>query len=206
MTKPFLLALALFLGSNLSKAQYIKIDYGLLSSSFNNSKKLPILYDKIDAHALTIGVEFLERKWFYLSSQAGFMKIGGKETNSNFGGDSTYIKDSRAYAHFNTTIRGYKTFDLLTAFIGVGPFLNVLAGSRPFEHPIYTDFYRFKTYAGGKGEIGISYNAKAIKISIIGSYLMDLSGAAGSEAFKLTNDNLGAFVSVGYKLKRNKRE
>ncbi|GAA4445276.1 hypothetical protein GCM10023091_36710 [Ravibacter arvi] len=201
MLKFIYFSVVLFFVQNASFAQTIKIDAGLLSSSFDNKKNLPILYDKINSYSFTAGVDYLERKWFYLSSQAGYMRVGGQENNSNFGGDTTHIKDSRGYVHLNTTVRGYKNFDGLTAFIGVGPYLNILTGNGAFEHRIYKSFYEFKSYIGGKGELGISYDFNQIKIGIIGFYLMSLSDAAKSEGLKLTNNNLGISLSVGYKLR-----
>lgn len=196
MTKKFLLLTVFLFVYKIVDAQHIKIDNSVLVSSYTNNKDLPILYDKLNTYSISLGADYFDRKWFYLSSQIGYVKIGGKE-------DFYDIKPQEsAHIQLNTTFRVYKDHLGLRAFVGVGPYLNILASSSKFDTPIYRNDYDKKTYVGGKGEAGLTYDINKFRIGLIGTYMLSLTPTASSVALDLKNNNWGGTISVGYLLRK----
>ena len=75
-----LLYYALFLlFSPVAQAQFIKIDNGVLFSSFRNELKLDILTQRNTNYATALGIDYLQKKHFYVSSQIGYLQVGGHE-------------------------------------------------------------------------------------------------------------------------------
>lgn len=196
----FIIIVLLFIGKSVVLAQHIKIDNGILFSSYDNSKNLPILYDKVRTYSVNLGADYFEKKWFYLSSQVGYTKLGGKEENPFLADELKHVKESKNYLHMNTTFRAFKEISGLKIFVGLGPYLNILTGSKKFQSSIYHDFYDLKTYAGGKGEVGITHDINKFRIGLIGTYMLNLTPVASSVALDLRNNNFGAVVSIGYLL------
>jgi hypothetical protein len=185
-----------------ANAQTIKLDNGILLSSFRNSKNLPILHENIASYSVSAGVDFLEKKWFYLSSQIGYVRIGGKEENPFLSPDFSQVSESKSYIHLNTTFRGYKNISNLKIFVGAGPFTNIVTGSKRFETSLYHEFYELKTYAGAKGELGITEDFNKVRVGLVGGYLLSLTDVGTSSSLKLGNNNWSVSLSVGYKISR----
>lgn len=195
-----LLILILIFQKSVVYSQHIKVDNGILFSSYDNSKNLPILYDKVATYSVSLGADYLEKKWYYLSSQIGYTKLGGKEENPFLADNFKKVKQTKNYVHLNTTFRAFKELSSFKIFVGAGPYLNILTGSSKFNNSIYHDFYDLKTFVGGKGEIGLTHDINKVRIGLIGTYMMNLSPTGSSSALNLRNNNLGAIVSLGYSL------
>ena len=54
-----------------NKSSYLKIDNGVMLSSFRNNLNLPILTNNTVNYSTSLGIDYLQKKWFYLSSQIG---------------------------------------------------------------------------------------------------------------------------------------
>lgn len=195
MNKKVILLPLLFLFCKIVNAQHIKVDNSLLVTSYTNSKDLPILYDKLRTYSIYLGADYLDKEWFYLSSQLGYVKIGGREKYHYI--DTSGIEES-SYIHLNTTFRIYKDNSGLRSFVGIGPYLNVLAGSNKFKTPVYNEFYGKKTYLGARGEAGFTCDINKIRLGLMVNYMLSLTPTASSSALNLRNNNLGGSISLGY--------
>lgn len=194
MSKKAVLMILFLLISKVLIAQHLKLDNSILVTSYTNNKDLPILHDKLSVHSISLGADYLDKKWFYLSSQLGYFKIGGKENYYEI------EPQKSSYIHLNTTFRIYKEYTDLVFFIGAGPYLNILTGSKKFETLDYRDYYDKKTYVGGKGEIGVTCDINRFRIGIIGNYMLSVTPTASSTGLNLKNNNLGGSISIGYLL------
>lgn len=187
-------------------AQYLKIDNGLSSSSYRNKTGLAIIDRKMTGYALNAGLDYLEGKWFYLSSQAGYMQIGGIDRLQPSPGqgydEDGEFREKKHYIHLNTTLRAFRKDEkgIIALFIGAGPYLNILTGPRRFDNPFFRDFYDVKSYFGGKGEAGFTADIRNFRIGLTGSYLYSITAPAASEALKLRNNNRMFSLSVGYRI------
>ncbi len=186
-----------------NKSSYLKIDNGIMLSSFQSNPNLNILTDKNLNYSTSFGFDYLQKKWFYLSSQIGYAKIGGKETNEGLIGTNDFkIIENSDYVHVNTTFRITTRRQDLNFFAGIGPFVNFLVSSKNFKSNLYKESYRLKeVYAGGKAEVGISHDIDKIRISLVGSYMYNLSPSASTDFITLNNQNYSAMLSLGYKIK-----
>lgn len=86
-------------------------------------------------------------------------------------------------------------------FAGIGPFVNFLTSSKNYKSDLYKDPYRLKEiYVGGKAELGISHDIEKVRISLVGSYMYNLSPSASTDFITLNNKTFSAMLSVGYKI------
>ena len=155
--KIILILAALIVMSGTAHAQYLKIDNGIVLSSFNNQRNLPYLYsDWTDSYSFSVGADYLMNNWFYVSSQIGYMTVGGKEASTLSDAETQSERVINAterggYVHLNTTFRAYIANDAgINLFIGVGPYLNVLAGNHRFANIAFEGLDFESVYAGGK--------------------------------------------------------
>ena len=186
-----------------NKSSYLKIDNGVMLSSFRSNPNLPILANNTVNYSTSLGIDYLQKKWFYLSSQIGYARIGGQETNDGFIGTNDYkISENSDYIHLNTTFRVTTQRKELNVFAGIGPFVNFLVSSNKFVGSFYKDGYRFRDiYAGGRAEIGIGQDFDRMRINLVGSYMFNLSPSASTDFITLNNQTYSAMLSVGYKIK-----
>lgn len=185
-----------------NKSSYLKIDNGVMLSSFRSNPNLNILTDNNRNYSTSLGIDYLQKKWFYLSSQIGYARIGGQETNEGLIGTNDFkITENSDYVHVNTTFRITTRRQDLNFFAGIGPFVNILTSSKNFKSNLYKDPYRLKEiYAGGKAEVGISHDIEKIRISLVGSYMYNISPSASTDFITLNNQTYSAMLSVGYKI------
>ncbi|MCD8538940.1 MAG: hypothetical protein LRY55_03640 [Leadbetterella sp.] len=139
-----------------------------------------------------------KKKWFYLSSQIGYAKIGGTDEFND--PEPSTIQEIKNYLHFNTTIRAFQRKDALTWFAGIGPYYNLRIDGPSFTSADYKDFYKAKSYLGGRAEAGFHFDVSKIRFGLTGTYLYSFTHAAKTSAIGLKNNNLGFFASIGYKI------
>ena len=108
-----LILVALVVVTGTAHAQYLKLDNGLVLSSFNNQRDLPYLYsDWTNSYSVSLGAHYLMNNWFYLSSQVGYMAIGGREVSTLSDAETQSeraldVAEKGKYVHLNTTGRLY---------------------------------------------------------------------------------------------------
>lgn len=184
-----------------SYSQYIKLDNGISMSSFHNTQNLSILNRYNFNYNLSIGADYLESNWYSVSSQIGYIQVGGQETNNLLDVNMREIKESKGFFNANTTFRGYIKSGNTKYFIGAGPYINILAANDSFKSNLYNG-YRYKTtHLGILGEIGITQDINNFRIGIIGSYMKNLSSTASTSFINLGNNVFNARISIGYKVR-----
>ncbi len=197
-----LLIFSLLLISKNICAQYLKIDNGIVLSSFTNKKNLSLLNSKIPNYSFLVGADYLESKWYYLSSQIGYSGLGGKDIDIIIQNEKTSVSERRDYIHLNTTFRAYTKNSGLTFFAGVGPYCNILLGSKTFNNELYSPFYKVKPFhLGTKGEIGLTHTIDKFKIGLMGSYLLSVTPVAKSDYLSLNNNAFSLSFTAGYHIR-----
>jgi hypothetical protein len=196
-----ILLFAAFTISNV-QAQYIKVDNGFIDSKFRNKENLPILSDNVRNYAFLLGIDYLDKKRFYLSSQIGYVKLGGEEFNEFLQEPNRSITEEAEYIHLNTTFKFRLNLDeRLFVSTGAGPYINILLGEEEFNN-LNEGIYQYENlFVGGRLEGGLTYDVKKIRIGITYSYLYDLSAIAKSGAISLYNDNHSVMLTTGYRIR-----
>ncbi|WP_103864869.1 outer membrane beta-barrel protein [Aquimarina sp. I32.4] len=201
MKKLIIFSLILFFTKPLLFAQVIKLENGVVASSMSDGA-IDVLNKKIITYSALIGMDYWETKSFYLSSQVGYLRKGGKEENPLLSGDQAKFKEAWNYIHLNTTMRfPFKLKDNTHIFIGIGPKMDFLVGSEKFKSSLYSSGFKMNTTTfGGKAEMGLVHDFDKYRIGINFSYLHDLTTAASTEFMDLKNNAFSGMLSVGYRL------
>ncbi len=179
-------------------AQYIKLDNGFTVSSFNNNDDLPFLEDRVVNYSFLIGIDYMEKNWFYLSSQVGYMRLSGEETNPLLQGEFSNFTENKNFIHFNTTFRGYIRSSGFKIIAGLGPYINVLADSDDFDSSLYEGYDYQDIHTGAISEFGLTHDLDKLRFGLIGRYILGLSSTASNEFISLYTDAFSLMVTVGY--------
>jgi hypothetical protein len=200
MKKFFFSFIALFFSLVLF-SQTIKIETGLSYSSMN-SDKFGMLNEGIINYSVIAGCDYFDHKLFYLSSEIGYIKKGGKETNISIFEDVIDIKDTWHYVHINTTLRFKYQIDQSHFYIGIGPKLDVLVGSNKFADIIYSDGYEMnKISFGCIAELGVAQDLNRFRVGVNYSYLVNFDEVGKSLYNNVYNNTHLIRFSIGLKLK-----
>jgi hypothetical protein len=199
MKKLLILALILIFTKSSLFAQVIKIENGIAISSLS-SDKVDVLKKNIITYSVSVGMDYWKNSFFYLSSEVGYLKKGGKEENKFQEGSAAKIKESWDYIHLNTTIRFpfHLKKDNSHFFLGVGPKLDVLISSNKFKNTIYTGYKMNTISFGVKAEMGLVQDFDQFRTGINFSYLQDITKAGGTEFLNSKNNAFLVMLSLGY--------
>lgn len=187
-------------------SQYVKIDYGVVSSSFYNNKKLPILNERVNAQSIFVGVDFPEKKCGYFSSQIGFMRIGGKyDAAYESKIDPIAWPETLSYLSLNTTYRFFLVHDdKSNIFVGIGPFANLYVKSnRVIDQNVNGSLKGYsidKVHGAAVAQLGAQVNIQKVRLGFVGSYQYSLSPILHSDFLNLKNNVFSAMLSLGYKI------
>ena len=192
-----LISLCVLFATN-TQAQFVKIDNGVVISSFNNEKDLPFFQDRVINYSFLIGMDYMEKNWFYLSSQVGYMRLGGEETNPLLQGEFSHITEHKSFVHFNTTFRGYIRSSGFKITAGLGPYINVLAANDDFDSSLYEGYDYQAIHTGAISEFGLTHDTDKLRVGLIGRYMLGLSSTASTEFISLYTDAFSLMVTVGY--------
>ncbi len=178
-------------------AQVIKMENGVTLASMTRSE-----YDFF-THAATgytgrLGIDWLEHRWFYLSSEVGYMATGGMdhidimaehgiEENAI---DWHYRRDN---LHFNTTFRFKLAYYDFHAYLGVGPKVDIPLGSSLNE-----ELFDKSVMFGIKTEVGCAYDFSHLRLGINLAYLPDLTKQTVPVLQQTRNNIFSIGISVGY--------
>lgn len=184
-----------------SYSQTIKIDNGFSITNLK-TKKFDALHTDISSYCGFIGIDYFNKKRFYLSSEIGYIRIGGKETNESLPAtDSAYkVFKSFSYGHVNTTFRIQDNSKNSGVYLGIGPYLNILLSSNKFQSPNYNSYTAQKLNFGFKTEAGYVVSLNKIKLGLNGAYLINISPMAKSAYNSFTYKAFIGSLTIGYKL------
>lgn len=191
-------------------AQLIKIENGASFSWMQGD----VLESKLPAYSVMFGCDYLEHDWFYLSSEIGYIKKGGKDKiygfiedlgNDAIRGGYANMQSNLQYIQLNTSFRVKHSFKKINVYAGIAPTLDFLVKEESYTETEIkrhdNDYHANKFVLGIMPEIGAFYDVNKLRVSLNVSYQRNISHLAKvSNGDGLNNNTLLVSVGVGYKL------
>lgn len=202
MKKIFLIATFLTL-TCFANGQSLKIQAGISSSSLdwklvNGAMKM--YEQKITGHSLFIGLDYLQKKYFNLSSNIGIIRKGGEDNHifstDPFGMPLVGIKQKATldYLSVNTTFDlKYPIKEKLFPFVSFGPRLDYLTSSNSNLNSLKETKELNKLSYGINIGAGIKYQFLRVQIGIRGDYLLNLNNISD---YNVTNSTQVESIQV----------
>ena len=197
--KTILLLLFLVCGTFVSRAQHFKLEHGPVISEYDNVNNWEIWYGMAPSHAVQLGMDYLERRWFYLSTRLGYARLGGAEYNPFL--DIGPRKDLQSYLLSSTSFRAVRTDNRISVFLGLGPYWNVLLSDGRIKEGTMHGVLQAKSHGGALGELGFYSDIKKLRLGMSAEYRYSLTPAGSNELVNLQNRSLGVMASIGFRLK-----
>jgi opacity protein-like surface antigen len=173
MRKLILVFAGLFLASGISYGQNVSLQIGRNWSVLDDGKgKQPIdplkeFKEPFTGYSIFIGVDYLNRKNYNLSSNLGYITKKGEHSfqslRPNGGSDLITYKTDLGYLSLNTTVDlKYPVRDLLIPYVCFGPRLDYLISDKSESRWKILKPYVFGMTLGG----GIKYNLSKMQIGL----------------------------------------
>ncbi len=216
MKKLIIIYAVLLLTSGFSYAQILKLQAGTslskLDWTVNNMNVAP--YNKtMVGYSLFAGMDYLDKKFFNLSSNLGFLRKGGqsKTTLTNADGVAVETITEKAkldYISINTMIDlKYPITDKIIPFVSVGPrFDYLLSHSSQFDGLKSMNELNSTSIGLNLGG-GLKYNLSKIQIGLRADYYLNFSKIAdwpaqtGNLGGQIKDRTMLINLTIGYKLK-----
>ncbi len=178
-------------------AQVIKIENGMTLSSMTRNE-YDFFTHTATGYTARVGIDWLEHRWFYLSSEGGYMATGGMDhicimTEHGIAENVIDWHYRRDNLHFNTTFRFKLAYYDFHAYVGIGPKVDIPLGSSLNE-----ELFDKSVMFGIKTEIGCAYDFSHLRLGINLAYLPDLTKQAIPVLQQARNNIFSIGVSVGY--------
>ena len=211
MKKVIICLLLTLLNLSLLSSQVIKIENGLSISSIN-STKFNLLNDNLYTYSLLLGCDYLEHRYFYLSSGIGYIQKGGVDNviqlDENAHPLNTIsMKGKWDYLHLNTSFRIKYPFKKNHLYIGAGLKADVRTSSTDSNLSYLHEGYKMASIIPGmKIEMGFNREMKRLIIGVNASYLIDFKNAGKSILLidgahnNLSASNALLSFTLGYRL------
>jgi hypothetical protein len=203
----------------LTNAQVIKIQGGTSFSTLNWKLNIngaaiaPFYNETLIGYSFFAGVDYVDKKYFNLSGNIGFISKGGKsETQLTDQYGETYgtvtEKPTLNYLSVNTTVDlKYRIKEMIIPFIGFGPRVDYLiSNSKQFDglkEPEELHKISVGLIAGG----GLKYNLSAFQFGLRADYYLDFTKVAEwtiestRSSGEITVNTFSINLTVGYNLK-----
>jgi len=198
--KKITLTLCILCLSAVCQAQILKIDNGITINHLHGSD-IDQFKGTFNSYSGQVGIEYLERKHFYISSEIGYVKLGGEAERPIGYPDPFTSREEWSYVHFNTIFRGRASINKTEVFAGVGPYLNILAGDNQMKNTLYAGYTVPRTNWGGRLEAGVNENTGRLKIGLYASYLVPFSATVKTQYTSWDARSIGIYTSLGYRLR-----
>lgn len=185
-------------------AQIVKFSSGMSVSSMPSRSE--VLNRYIAKYYTSVGCDYLEHKYFYLSSEFAYTSLGGRGNNGFINLSPTRTMEMWNYLHLNTTFRVRYSFDQIHLYLGCGPKLDILVDDDKFKSPFFSNLegYRMDNLSfGGKLEMGGAYDYRKICLGLNVSYLLNIGsvGVGGDTGYlKFHRSAFLLVLSIGYKI------
>ena len=189
-------------------AQVIKLDVGTTFSSMQDDTPMHNFSNTLVGSSVAFGVDWLEKEWFYLSSEVGYITTGGAERIEVM--DSPGLPTGEAdwqlmrhNIHVNTTFRAKLSIKRFHAYIGVGPKADIpvqieLTDTYNNATDSNLPFLKNEVMFGIKAEAGVAYNFNDVRVGLNFAYLPDFTRQASYLNQTTRNDIFKLSISVGY--------
>jgi hypothetical protein len=205
MKRIALLAVTVLAALSLS-AQVVKLDVGTTFSSMQDDTPTHNFTKTLVGNSLTLGVDWLENSWYYLSSELGYMSTGGVDRIDIIEGTGLPIEEidwrmQRHNIHFNTTFRAKLGGKKFHAYLGIGPKLDIpvkTTMNQDLDDVDNVSFIKNEVMFGLKAEVGVAYNFNDVRVGLNFAYLPDLTRQASFLNQTTRNNIFKLGISVGY--------
>ena len=205
MKRIALLAVTVLAALSLS-AQVVKLDVGTTFSSMQDDTPTHNFTKTLVGNSLTLGVDWLENNWYYLSSEVGYMSTGGVDRIDIIEGTGLPIEEidwrmQRHNIHVNTTFRAKLGGKKFHAYLGIGPKLDIpvkTTMNQDLDDVDNVSFIKNEVMFGLKAEVGVAYNFNDVRVGLNFAYLPDLTRQASFLNQTTRNNIFKLGISVGY--------
>ena len=184
-------------------SQVVKTESGISISSMKTNY-IDILNANLVQYSFLLGYDYLEHKYFYLSSGFGIIKLGGKEQNASYGNNPFEFSESWNYFHVNTTFRLRYPIRNAFIYIGAGPKVDLLVESNKFHDSFFQNIPcgLEKISFGGNIETGFCTNFNRLQVGVNIKYLLNLRKKIGYISSGDLERNAFLFsITLGYRIK-----
>ena len=187
-------------------AQVVKLDVGTTFSSMQDDTPTHNFTKTLVGNSLTLGVDWLENNWYYLSSEVGYITTGGIDRIDIVEGTGLPIEEidwrmQRHNIHVNTTFRAKLGSKKFHAYLGVGPKLDIpvkTTMNQGLDDVDNVSFIKNEVMFGLKAEVGVAYNFNDVRVGLNFAYLPDLTRQASFLNQTTRNNIFKLGISVGY--------
>lgn len=177
-------------------SQTIKISNGVLFSNTTDRQK-EFMNKMITSYSFLVGLDYLEHKYYYLSSEIGYTKLGGKENEAYIDATRVSVYETWDYIQANTMFRIRYPINFFHVYVGFGPKIDFLLENQKFKSDFLKDMPGLnRVNVGAKVEMGISNDFKRMRIGLNYSYGFNFMSIGSG----LYNYQHSVMLSVGYKL------
>ncbi|MDR0536728.1 MAG: hypothetical protein LBH04_01570 [Tannerellaceae bacterium] len=208
--KKYFLNIFLALVAPAAFSQTIKISGGLSSATSGEIRKLLYLDKPLWAGAGFIGIDYFEHRGYELSSEIGYMQLGGCTDDIMFiderGRSYPLVSERINYLHANTTFRLKKSIRRMRFHVGAGPTIGYLLSHTAVVHNYYTpsflkDNELSNVMFGLKPEAGFYYYVKERWLMGLNvSYNLGLFGLGDGGFSTLASRAALLQLTLGYRL------
>lgn len=185
-------------------AQTIRVNNGFLITSLNSSN-YDILNNHLISYTSSIGLDYLHRPYFSVSSEIGYTKIGGSDkifiqSDVNTKKHIT-IKEKKDYLQLNTTFRIKMPLGYNYLYMGIGPNISLLLNNNKFSNLNFSGYKLSQFLYGIKSEIGANVNLKdKFVVGLNAAYFRNVNNYAESELNNMKNSIFSFTFMIGYEL------
>lgn len=181
-------------------SQVIKIENGVSFSKMNAASSLNI-HNPLPFYTVNIGCDYLEKDWFFLSSEIGYVRKGGKGHSNDEIGFSE--KNTLDCITLNTSFNVKCNVGGFNLYLGVAPTLDfALKNKYSSESLSWKDEWEMypehRVFLGIKPSIGMFYDINKIRLSLETFYMKNITKLSKFDGVK-ANTFLLSF-GIGYKL------
>lgn len=180
----------------LSSAQHLKVTGGSTLSFMKKKNTDGFTSDGKFGFNAKVGIDYLQLKHFYISSEVGYISTGEKDSQFRNSGGTSYGRGLTIdNLHVNTIFRGKLTFaENCNVFLGVGPKLDYQIRYSTDKNVISNESK--KAQFGVKADAGFFYDLDRWRFGAEYAYLYDFKASIS----KMTLQYHSLSLSIGYKL------
>lgn len=184
------------------KAQIIHVENGINISRFAKGE-LPIFTSPIRNYTSSIGIDYLEHKYWFLTSDCSFFQRGGEERDVyDENGKELIFKESKKYLSLGTSVNAKYTFQNVRVFIGVGPRIDLLLENTGMNNIVFSPNEFKRVCWGIKPRVGIYNKFKSnIVVGLNAASIIDFSPIMSSKWMGHRNVDFLCCFSIGYSFK-----
>lgn len=183
----------------------VRVGAGATISSMTLRQPWDLLDDKVVTYNASVSMDYLQRKYFYLSSEFKYLQFGGDDHElysiGTTGHDLKGLPEPEtwSYLQLNTKFRARIPYGDYSIYAGIGPHANLLAGNRHFNlRDGFGDNQARKFLWGEIFELGLTYTYNKVLFDLNASYQLNNSPIVDDAPYTFYNRIWGINLSVGY--------